>query len=98
MPPCTIASRCSRSATPGALEEVDRALLEHAGTDAGLDVVAAAVLEHDRLDPGAVEQLREDEPRRAGADDRDLGLRARHDSSSTACAIAKARFAAGTPQ
>ena len=31
-------------------EQVDRALLEHAGANPVLDVVAAAVLEHDRVD------------------------------------------------
>ena len=47
-------------------------LLEHAGADALLDVLAAAALEHDRLDPFALEQPRERQPRRAGADDPDL--------------------------
>ena len=81
------------------VEEVDRALLEHAGADARLDVLAAPVLEHDRLDPLALEELSERQPRRAGADDPDL--RAGHaapSSSSTCCAIANAVFAAGTPQ
>ena len=91
-------SRCSRSPTPASLEQVDGALLEHAGADARLDVLAAPVLEHDRLDAGPVEELREREARRAGADDRDLGARALHDSSSTSCAMANARLAAGTPQ
>ena len=53
-------------------EQVDRALLEHAGADPVLDVVAAAALEHDRLDARAVEQLGEREAGRAGADDPDL--------------------------
>ena len=57
-------------------EEVDDALLEHAGADARLDVLAAAVLEDHRLDPVEVEQLREHQAGRAGADDRDL--RAHH--------------------
>ena len=80
------------------LEQVDGSLLEHAGADARLDVLAAAVLEHDRLDPGPVQQRSEDEPGGAGADDRDLGAQPRHDSSSTCCAMANARLAAGTPQ
>ena len=37
-------------ADAGRGEQVDRALLEHAGADALLDVLAAARLEHDRLD------------------------------------------------
>ena len=81
-----------------AVEQVDGALLQHAGADARLDVVAAPVLEHDRLDTGAVQQLRERQSGRACADDRDLCARAAHASSSTCCAIANARFAAGTPQ
>ena len=43
-------------ADAGRLENLDGALLEHAGPDSLLDVAAAAVLEHDRLDPGVVEQ------------------------------------------
>ena len=82
----------------GAIEQVDGALLQHAGADARLDVVAAPVLEHDRFDPGTVQQLRERQPRRPRADDRHLCARAAHASSSTCCAIANARLAAGTPQ
>jgi hypothetical protein len=50
-------------------EQVHGALLEHAGAHALLDVLAAAGLEHHRLDPGPVEQLAEHEPGGAGADD-----------------------------
>ena len=53
-------------------QELDRALLEHARADAVLDVFAAAVLEDDALDPRDLEQPREREPGRAGADDPDL--------------------------
>ena len=56
----------------GPLEQVDGSLLEHSGPDARLDVLPAAVLEHDGLDPGAMQQRREDEPGRTGADDRDM--------------------------
>ena len=59
-------------------EQVDRALLEHARADALLAVVAAAALEHDRLDPAAAQELRQREPGRAGADDADLRPRGRH--------------------
>ena len=55
------------------VQQVDRVLLEQAGTDAVLDVLAAAVLEHDAVDPRPVEQQREREPRRPGPDDPDLG-------------------------
>src|SRR5262249_33700427 len=54
-------------------EEVDGALLEDAGADAGLDVVARAVLEDDGVDAAAGEGMSEDEAGGAGADDRDLG-------------------------
>jgi hypothetical protein len=54
-------------------EQVDRPLLEHAGADTVLDVVARAVLEDDRLDALSVQQLSEREPRRTGAHDADLG-------------------------
>src|SRR4051794_17017088 len=84
-------------ADAGAVEEVDRALLEDAGADARFDVVAATVLEDDSVDARDVQQLPEREPGRAGADDRDLRPLARQ-LSSTSCAIANARLAAGTPQ
>ena len=75
-------------------EQVGGALLEHAGADAVLAVVARAALEHDGLDPGPLEHPRERQPRRARADDADLGLH----SSSTRENTWNALFAAGTPQ
>ena len=69
----TIPSRCSLLAHPGRREQIGGALLEHAGADALLDVVTAAALEHDRLDPGLLEQPAEREAGRARADDADLG-------------------------
>jgi hypothetical protein len=53
-------------------QQVDRALLEHARADPALDVVAAAVLEHDRLDALAREQLGQRQPGGPGSDDADL--------------------------
>jgi hypothetical protein len=79
----------------GLREQLHRALLEDAGADPVLDVLAASVLQHDRLDPLDLEQAREREPGRAGSDDPDLRP---HPSSSTRCATAKAPLAAGTPQ
>ena len=76
-------------------------MLEHPGPYPLLDVVAAATLEHDRLDALAVQELREREACRAGADDADLRphqVGSDSASSSTCWAIANARFAAGTPQ
>ena len=54
-------------------QQVDDIVLEHAGANALLDVVAAPVLEHDRVDPRVPQQQRQRQPGRAGADDRDLG-------------------------
>ena len=54
-------------------EEVDDALLEHARANAGLDVLAAPVLQDHRLDPRAMEQLGERQPGRPRSDDRHLG-------------------------
>ena len=54
-------------------QQVDRGLLEHAGPDAVLDVVAAARLDHDRLDALHTQDLGQRQPRWARADDADLG-------------------------
>ena len=68
----------------GLIEQVDGALLEHAGAHAPLDVVARAQLEHDGVDPAQLEQAGEDEPGRPGSDDRDLGLHHASPSNRTA--------------
>ena len=57
---------------PGGGQEVDDALLDHACADARLDVLAAPVLEDDRVDALQVEQMAEREAGGAGADDPDL--------------------------
>jgi hypothetical protein len=44
-------------------QHVNRVLLEHARPDSVFDVVAAAVLEHDRLDALKVQEVREHQPR-----------------------------------
>src|SRR5690606_30962657 len=54
-------------------EHVDGALLEDAGADGLLDVLAAALVDHDRGDARAVEEVGEQEAGRAGPDDADLG-------------------------
>ena len=82
-------------------QEVHDSLLDDACTNPRLDVLAAPVLEDDRVDALEVQQVTEGEPRRAGPDDADLGVRPAHAlpaSSSTRCAIANAPLAAGTPQ
>src|SRR5215212_345673 len=61
-------------ADAGLGEDVDRALLEDAGTDALLDVGAAAGLEQDGLNALAREQVAEEQAGRPGADDADVGL------------------------
>ena len=70
-------------ADTGVDEEVRRALLEHTGADTMLDVVSAAVLEHDGLDAFAVKEVREHQPGGTGADDRDLGAHQLEGSSSS---------------
>ena len=50
----------------------DGALLQHAGAHAALDVVAAPRLQHDAVDAGAMQQQRQEQPGRTGADDPDL--------------------------
>ncbi len=69
------------------VEQVDRALLEHAGADALLHVLAAARLEHDGLDALQLQEPREREAGRAGSDDADLGAHQRRGmrSKSAAC-------------
>jgi hypothetical protein len=53
-------------------EQVNGALLEHAGADALLDVLAVPILKNDRLDPASVQQVRQQKPRRAAPDDTHL--------------------------
>ena len=57
----------------GLVEDLDRALLEDAGADGRLDLLARAGVDHDRLDAGVREQVREQQACGAGADDRDAG-------------------------
>ena len=57
------------------LVELGDVVLEDTRPDPRLDVVAASVLEDDRVDPGDVEQLGQRQARRACSDDRDLRLR-----------------------
>ena len=53
-------------------EEVDRALLQHAGAHAMLDVLAVARFEHHGLDARAVQEVRQHESGRPRAEDADL--------------------------
>ena len=61
-------------AEPELVQQVDGALLEHARPDPGLDVVPAVALEHDRIDALPLQQMRQQQARRARADDADLGV------------------------
>jgi hypothetical protein len=54
-------------------EELDRPVLEHAGADPLLDVLATTVLEDHGGDPRKMKQVAEQEAGRPGADDSDLG-------------------------
>ena len=60
------------AADPGLDQEIARPLLDQTGADATLDVVAAAVLEHDRIDAFAVKKVREHQPGGPRPDDSDL--------------------------
>ena len=61
-----------RAPTPVSIEEVARPLLEQAGADAALDIVAAAVLQDDGFDAREVQEMRQHQPGRPGPDDSDL--------------------------
>ena len=77
------------------VEQLDSALLKHAGADAAQHVLAARPLEDNGLDADAGEQLPEQQARRSRTDDDDLS--AHHiplcltllvqKSSETACVI-----------
>ena len=56
----------------GLAHHVDHALLEHAGAHPAEDIVAVDAVEDDVVDAGERQQPAEQQPRGAGADDRDL--------------------------
>ena len=56
----------------GLLQHIDDVVLQDAGADAVLDVGAGPRLDHDAVDAGEVQEMAEQQPGRAGADDRDL--------------------------
>jgi hypothetical protein len=53
-------------------EEVDGTLLQYARAHPVLDVVAVAILDDDRIDPRAMQQMRQQQAGRTGADDAHL--------------------------
>ena len=71
-------------AEPDLAQQVDRRLLEDAGADPRRDVFLRPALDHHGLDALAVEQVREQHPRRPGPDDRDPGALLLHGSSTAA--------------
>src|SRR5262249_34649434 len=90
-------------------QQIDRPLLQHAGPDRRLDLTACPPFEDDGFDFLQVEQVGEQQPRRAGAHDAHLGARARGGHVSgpwVAASIAanssfarwNAALAAGRPQ
>jgi hypothetical protein len=65
-------------------EQIDGSLFQNAGTNAADNVLAAAALEHDIIDAVQLQQLREQQTGRSGADDCDLGSDAAKPSSAAA--------------
>ena len=53
-------------------QQVARPLLDQSGADAALDIVAAAVLQHDGLDARQMQEMRQHQPGRSCPDDTDL--------------------------
>ena len=74
-------------------QQVDGALLEHPGADALLDVLAASVLEDDRVDGLEMEKVRQNEPGGTGTDDPDLGALAPQPQISSAVSTISRSFA-----
>src|SRR5207245_9343755 len=69
-----------RPASTERVHQVDTALLEHARLDDGLDVVATALFDNDRFDTLEVQDVRQQQSGRAGADDADLRSDLFHDA------------------
>ena len=75
------------------VQQVDRALLQHARADPLLDVLAAPVLEHDGVDARQVQQMREHQSGGPGADDPDLGALLPQPQTSSAVSTTSRSFA-----
>ena len=78
-------------------QQVHGVLLEQPGPDALLDVLPRARLEHDALDPLALEQHREREPRGTGPDDAYLGTHGRESIRALPRGSRRASGARGRP-
>src|SRR6185295_6163286 len=59
-------------------KDIDGALLQQPRPDARAQVLGAAPLQHDAVDPGQAEQPRQQQPRRSGTDDSNLGSHGSH--------------------
>jgi len=79
-------------------EQVDRALLEQAGPDTRLDILARALLHDYGIDTVAMQQLRQQQAGWAGADDGDLGLEHAHFRTGTAWVRARMTASVATPR
>ena len=77
MPPCSRPSRSRRPASPASRSRADAAVLEQPGPLPRLAVGPAADLDQHRVDAAQREQMRQQQPGRAGLDDAYLGARAR---------------------
>src|SRR5262249_12865982 len=64
-------------AHPGLDQEIACPLLDETGADAVFDIVAAAVLQHDRLDARQMQQMRQHQPGGPRPHDADLYAHAR---------------------
>jgi len=60
-------------ANPHLGEQIDRSLLQHAGTDTLLRILAAAIFNDDGVNPLQISKVREHEASRPGANNPDLG-------------------------
>jgi hypothetical protein len=78
---------------PHVVHQIDRALLEHTGSDAFDDVVPAAVLQDDGVDALPVQQVAENPPGRSGADDPDLCADAFQLAPMTALTVVRSTIA-----
>ena len=63
------------------VQQIHRALFEHTGADALLNILASLRLDYDGLDALNVEQMREQQPGRSRADDADFRVQRGHNSA-----------------
>ena len=93
-PSCTRPFAVHPRPDAGLVQQVDADLLEHAGPDAAQHVIAGLALEDHGVDAGPGQKLAEEQARRAGADDCDLGATLRRCPRGHGGSIPWRRFAA----